>query len=305
MRLVQHKQEAYWFYRFLSIFYDKIVNPLFWTVPMRDKALQLGQLQEAGITVADVGSGTGFNTEGIVKIVPPQQVTCVDQSPHQMSKAKAKPELLGCTFLQGDAENLPLPSNSFDRYVSAGSIEYWPDPAKGIREAYRIVKPGGLALMIGPLEPANPVGRFIAELWMLFPKEEEYWQWFREAGFEDLQVCYVKPQWVDGKGKYGIALAGRKPLTANTGQPEPPIPETEPEPEKMGPGRRLLMILRVLIGSLAGFLFIPAALLGYVRMAFTDQSHIPEAERERLNRYQIAALIVTALLIILLIALFR
>lgn len=272
---------------------------------MRDKALQLGQLQEAGITVADVGSGTGFNTEGIVKIVPPQQVTCVDQSPHQMSKAKAKPELQGCTFLQGDAENLPLPSNSFDRYVSAGSIEYWPDPAKGIREAYRIVKPGGLALMIGPLEPANPVGRFIAELWMLFPKEEEYWQWFREAGFEDLQVCYVKPQWVDGKGKYGIALAGRKPLTANTGQPEPPIPETEPEPEKMGPGRRLLMILRVLIGSLAGFLFIPAALLGYVRMAFTDQSHIPEAERERLNRYQIAALIVTALLIILLIALFR
>lgn len=303
MRLVQHKQEAYWFYRFLSIFYDKIVNPLFWTVPMRDKALQLGQLQETGIKVVDVGSGTGFNTEGIVKKVPPQQVTCVDQSPHQMSKAKAKPELQGCTFLQGDAENLPLPSNSFDRYVSAGSIEYWPDPAKGIREAYRVVKPGGLALMIGPLEPANPVGRFIAELWMLFPKEEEYWQWFRDAGFEDLQVCYVKPQWVDGKGKYGIALAGRKPLTATTEQPSSPSAETAPE--KMGLGRRLLMILRVLIGSLAGFLFIPAALLGYVRMAFTDQSHIPEAERERLNRHQIVALLISAVLILLLIALLR
>lgn len=303
MRLVQHKQEAYWFYRFLSIFYDKIVNPLFWTVPMRDKALQLGQLQETGIKVVDVGSGTGFNTEGIVKKVPPQQVTCVDQSPHQMSKAKAKPELQGCTFLQGDAENLPLPSNSFDRYVSAGSIEYWPDPAKGIREAYRVVKPGGLALMIGPLEPANPMGRFIAELWMLFPKEEEYWQWFRDAGFEDLQVCYVKPQWVDGKGKYGIALAGRKPLTATTEQPSSPSAETAPE--KMGLGRRLLMILRVLIGSLAGFLFIPAALLGYVRMAFTDQSHIPEAERERLNRHQIVALLISAVLILLLIALLR
>lgn len=270
---------------------------------MRDKALQLGQLQETGIRVVDVGSGTGFNTEGIVKKVPPQQVTCVDQSPHQMSKAKAKPELQGCTFLQGDAENLPLPTNSFDRYVSAGSIEYWPDPAKGIREAYRVVKPGGLALMIGPLEPANPVGRFIAELWMLFPKEEEYWQWFRDAGFEDLQVCYVKPQWVDGKGKYGIALAGRKPLTATT-EP-PPSPSAETAPEKMGLGRRLLMILRVLIGSLAGFLFIPAALLGYVRMAFTDQSHIPEAERERLNRHQIVALLISAVLILLLIALLR
>jgi MPBQ/MSBQ methyltransferase len=27
--------------------------------------------------------------------------------------------------LQGDAEDLPFPADSFDRYVSAGSIEYW------------------------------------------------------------------------------------------------------------------------------------------------------------------------------------
>jgi len=71
MRLVQHKREAYWFYRFLSIFYDKLVNPLFWTVPMRDKALELAQLDEEGITVIDVGSGTGFTTEGIVRHVSP------------------------------------------------------------------------------------------------------------------------------------------------------------------------------------------------------------------------------------------
>ncbi len=302
MRLVQHKQEAYWFYRFLSIFYDKLVNPLFWTVPMRDKALELGQLEEEGISVVDVGSGTGFNTEGIVKMVPPRQVTCVDQSPHQMSKAKAKPQLQGCTFLEGDAENLPLASNSFDRYVSAGSIEYWPDPAKGIREAYRVVKPGGIALMIGPLEPAHRIGRFIAELWMLFPKEDEYWQWFRDAGFEDLQVCYVKPQWVEGKGKYGIALAGRKPINAglHTEQEQ----RAEPEKEKpMGLGRRILLIFRVIIGSLAGFLFIPAALIGYLRVAFSDQSHTPEAQRERLNRYQITALLVVVVLVVTLIAL--
>ncbi|MEQ8703551.1 MAG: methyltransferase domain-containing protein [Phaeodactylibacter sp.] len=302
MRLVQHKKEAYWFYRFLSIFYDKFVNPLFWTVPMRDKSLEMGQLEEKGISVVDVGSGTGFNTEGIVKKVPPQQVTCVDQSPHQMSKAKAKPELQGCTFLEGDAENLPLPSNSFDRYVSAGSIEYWPDPARGIREAYRVVKPGGLALMIGPLEPANPIGRFIAELWMLFPKEEEYWQWFRDAGFEDLQACYVKPQWVDGKGKYGIALAGRKPLTAGPVAEE--VRQAGPEePESMSIGRRFLLALRVIIGSLAGFLFIPAALIGYARITFSDQSHIPKDQRERLNHHQITAILVIITIVVLLFAL--
>ena len=31
MRLIQHKREAYWFYRFLSRGYDRWVNPLFWT----------------------------------------------------------------------------------------------------------------------------------------------------------------------------------------------------------------------------------------------------------------------------------
>ena len=31
MGLIQHKREAYWFYRFLSLGYDRWVNPLFWT----------------------------------------------------------------------------------------------------------------------------------------------------------------------------------------------------------------------------------------------------------------------------------
>lgn len=38
---------------------------------------------------------------------------------------------------QGDAEDLPFATDSFDRYVSAGSIEYWPEPQRGIKEAYR------------------------------------------------------------------------------------------------------------------------------------------------------------------------
>src|SRR5215210_1507891 len=31
VRLMQHKTEAYWFYRVLSLVYDRWVNPLFWT----------------------------------------------------------------------------------------------------------------------------------------------------------------------------------------------------------------------------------------------------------------------------------
>ena len=37
-------------------------------------------------------------------------------------------------LLQGDAEDLPFAPDSFDRYMSAGSIEYWPEPQRGICE---------------------------------------------------------------------------------------------------------------------------------------------------------------------------
>lgn len=53
MRLVQHKKEAYWFYRFLSVFYDKLVNPLFWTPRMRDECQVLANLDSPGLKVVD------------------------------------------------------------------------------------------------------------------------------------------------------------------------------------------------------------------------------------------------------------
>lgn len=77
-------------------------------------------------------------------------------------------------LVQGDAEDLPLPTDGFDRYVSAGSIEYWPEPQRGIREAYRVLKKGGTACLIGPVHPTFWLSRFFADVWMLFPTEAEY-----------------------------------------------------------------------------------------------------------------------------------
>ena len=155
MRLIQHKREAYWFYRFLSLWYDRWVNPLFWTPAMRGLALDEARL-EPGVTVLDVGAGTGFTTAGIVARVDAASVTMLDQSPHQLKRSRAKPELEACPRVLGDAENLPFADDAFDRYVSAGSIEYWPDPLRGIAEAYRVTRADGVALVIGPVRPGEP-----------------------------------------------------------------------------------------------------------------------------------------------------
>ncbi|MDQ3770175.1 MAG: methyltransferase domain-containing protein, partial [Actinomycetota bacterium] len=211
MRLIQHKREAYWFYRFLSLGYDRWINPLFWTPAMRTVALAPARLEDRALRVLDVGAGTGFTTEGIVERVDAANVTMLDQSPHQLARSHRRPALAACRRVQGDAENLPFPDASFDRYVSAGSIEYWPDPARAITEAHRVLRPGGIALVAGPLRPRHRVGRLLADTWMLFPEEEQYRAWFAAAGFVEVSAVYAAPEWHrGGPTSYGIAIAGMR-----------------------------------------------------------------------------------------------
>ena len=50
--MIQHKNEAKTFYRFLSIVYDHIVNPGHWTIDMRTDALQPAKLNDPSLKVA-------------------------------------------------------------------------------------------------------------------------------------------------------------------------------------------------------------------------------------------------------------
>ena len=256
MRLIQHKKEAFWFYRFLSLGYDRWVNPLFWTAEMRDAALAVARL-EPGLKVVDVGAGTGFTTEGIVARVPATDVTMLDQSPHQLARARRKAALSACAKVGGDAEALPFGDDAFDRYVSAGSIEYWPDPQRALCEAYRVVQPGGVATVIGPLPSASRIVRALQEAWMLFPTEQQYREWFAAAGFEDVVVTHHAPGWYRGRAPYALAIAGvvpgagASPLAPSLGS------AAEALTEGMTLRRRAQFAARFAVGSLAGFVFVP------------------------------------------------
>ncbi len=268
MRLIQHKREAYWFYRFLSLGYDRWVNPLFWTPAMREQALTTARLDDPRLSVLDAGAGTGFTTEGIVARVPPAQVTMLDQSPHQLARARAKPALDACPKVLGDAEDLPFEDDAFDRYVSAGSIEYWPDPQRGIAEAYRVTKQGGTALVIGPVRPANRAARWLAEAWMLFPAPEEYERWFEKAGFTGVEARAIAPDWYrDGRNPYALAVSGTKPAPGPS--PLKPAPPAEDLHAPQTLRDRARFAARFVLGSAAGAVFVPigAALALRARLA--------------------------------------
>lgn len=47
----------------------------------------------------------------------------------------------------GSVESIPWPAASFDRLLSVNSIYYWPDPARGVAEMYRVLRPGGTAVI--------------------------------------------------------------------------------------------------------------------------------------------------------------
>ncbi len=254
MRPIQHKREAYWFYFVVSRVYDRWVNPLFWTPAMRERTLELARLGP-GLDVVDVGAGTGFASEGIVEQADAQRLTLLDQSPHQLARARAKPALAACRILQGDAEALPFDTDSADRYVSTGSIEYWPDPQRGIAEAYRILRPGGIAVLAGPVRPANRWARRLADAWMLFPAEEEYRAWFTAAGFADVEVRGMAPDWF--AGDFAVAVAGRKPAPGPSRATQAAPAAIEAPDEPMTPRRWL----RFAAGSLAGLAFVPVALV--------------------------------------------
>ncbi len=269
MRLIQHKKEAYWFYRFVSLGYDRWINPLFWTPEMRERALGVAGLDDRGLSTLDAGAGTGFGTEGIVARVDAANVTMLDQSPHQLARAAAKPALAACPKVLGDAEALPFETDRFDRYVSTGSIEYWPDPQRAIAEAYRVLKPGGLAMVAGPLPPRQRLARWLADAWMLFPTEAQYREWFERAGFENLALVHAAPAWHrQGPAAYGVAIAGTKPAAG----PSPLAGRTDAPGEALdGPmtlGRRVRFAGRFAAGSLAGAAFVPLAVALAARERF-------------------------------------
>ncbi|MEM4156610.1 MAG: methyltransferase domain-containing protein, partial [Archaeoglobaceae archaeon] len=164
MALLDHKDRARNFYKYFSRIYDYI-NPIFYSEKMREKVIEMAEIHE-GAFVLEVGCGTGFTTIGIAKKTSPERISCVDLTPEQIKRAKKK---LNANFFLGDAENLPFKEKVFDSAISAGSIEYWPDPLKGISEMVRVTKNGGRVVILAPRSPKNPVIRKVAEKIMLFP----------------------------------------------------------------------------------------------------------------------------------------
>jgi len=105
----------------------------------------------------------------------------------------------------GVAEDMPLPDNSVDLVASRGSIFFWTEPVKGLKEVYRVLRPRGKAYIgggAGSGYPKESVTKLIedrkrkmegddSEKWKEFirlRRPEQMREWAESAGLPEFQV---------------------------------------------------------------------------------------------------------------------
>jgi SAM-dependent methyltransferase len=98
----------------------------------------------SGLKWIDVGCGNGAFTELIVDRCAPNEVRGIDPSEAQLDFARKRPGARLAKFDHGDAMALPFPADTFDVAVMALVIFFVPEPAKGVAEMKRVVRPGGM-----------------------------------------------------------------------------------------------------------------------------------------------------------------
>ncbi|KAF7889401.1 uncharacterized protein EAF01_010894 [Botrytis porri] len=199
-----------------------------------------------GWKMLDIAGGTGdiafrlLDHATNINQSPSSSITISDINPEMLAEGRKRslqtsyahsPRL---NFLLANAESLPMvPSNSLDLYTVAFGIRNFTNKAAALREAHRVLKPGGLFACLEFSDVTNPLFNAIYKQWSFlaipligqlvagdrdsyqylvesiekFPKQEEFRDMIKEAGF-------VVPGkgWEDLTGGIAAIHKGIKPL---------------------------------------------------------------------------------------------
>ena len=140
--------------------------------------------------VLDVGCGSGWLARRLAKRVPEGRVVGMDVSDEMIRVARRTSiDFENILYATGEVGEIPWEANFFNHAISVESAYYWPEPAAGIREIFRVLRPGGAAWILINYYRDNPHchqwGPLLAVPTQLL-LAEEWADLFRGAGFVEV-----------------------------------------------------------------------------------------------------------------------
>jgi SAM-dependent methyltransferase len=138
----------------------------------------------------DLGCSAGLYTRSLSNNLDTGVAVGIDISPSMLREAARRARGMGAnpSFVRANAKHLPFLDASFTGAVCGGSLNEFGDPARVLRETYRVLEPGGRLAIMGILRAGTQRGRrlqrFLSTSGIRFFDPDELQSLLDHAGFE-------------------------------------------------------------------------------------------------------------------------
>jgi SAM-dependent methyltransferase len=162
--------------------------------------------------VLDVGCGGGRTVAKLADLASRGRVYGIDHAPASVAVARGVNQALvdqgRVNIQEASVSELPFSDGTFDKVTAIETHFWWPDLNRGMRETFRVLKPGGRMLVVSEFYNGAKYARYADRLakmtTMAFLDVDQHKAMFRDAGFTEIAVD-EKP------GRGWICVSGTKP----------------------------------------------------------------------------------------------